>query len=193
MDLAAVAVSSPFASQPSLVALKRTPQPARRLNPNIRLVVIAVALLGTAGAVAQDKPPIVAAASDLKFILTATAARFEADTHRKVTLNFGSSGNFARQIHQGAPFELFMSANEGFVFLLAGAPRASSRSPSPCHCHTRHNGRSHPLSRSVRNVCVEPRLLAPVASGPGSLLRYQGTKNDGERNSTGDRPGNGAT
>lgn len=70
---------------------------------------------------AQDKPPIVAAASDLMFAVTEIAARFEADTGRKVALNFGSSGNFARQIQQGAPFELFMSADEGFVFRLADA------------------------------------------------------------------------
>jgi molybdate transport system substrate-binding protein len=87
-----------------------------------RLVMVIAVLLGlaTAGhAIAQDKPPIVAAASDLKFAITEIAARFEADTGRKVALNFGSSGNFARQIQQGAPFELFMSADEDFVFRLA--------------------------------------------------------------------------
>lgn len=78
--------------------------------------------LAVHGAVgAQDRPPVVAAASDLKFALTAIAARFEADTGRKVSLNFGSSGNFARQIRQGAAFELFMSADENFVFDLVDA------------------------------------------------------------------------
>lgn len=70
---------------------------------------------------ARDRPPVVAAASDLKFAMTEIAARFEIDTGRKVALNFGSSGNFARQIQQGAPFELFMSADEDFVFRLAEA------------------------------------------------------------------------
>jgi molybdate transport system substrate-binding protein len=78
--------------------------------------------LAAASAVAgQEKPPIVAAASDLKFAISEIAARFEADTGRRVALNFGSSGNFARQIQQGAPFELFMSADEDFVFRLADA------------------------------------------------------------------------
>ena len=62
-----------------------------------------------------------ASASGLQFAVTEIAARFAADTGRKVTLNFGSSGNFARQIQQGAPFELFMSADEAFVFRLADA------------------------------------------------------------------------
>jgi molybdate transport system substrate-binding protein len=79
-----------------------------------------VAVCGAAAA-QQQQPPIVAAASDLKFAVTEIAARFEAETGRKVHLNFGSSGNFARQVRQGAPFELFMSADEVYVFDLADA------------------------------------------------------------------------
>jgi molybdate transport system substrate-binding protein len=86
-----------------------------------RLIGVLVGLAAFGPLMAQDKPPIVAAASDLKFAITEIAARFEADTGRKVALNFGSSGNFARQIQQGAPFQLFMSADEDFVFRLADA------------------------------------------------------------------------
>jgi molybdate transport system substrate-binding protein len=35
-----------------------------------------------------------------------------------INLVFGSSGNFARQIMQGAPFELFLSANKKYVEVL---------------------------------------------------------------------------
>lgn len=87
----------------------------------LRCVLAVCVLLSLCVAQAQDKPPIIAAASDLQFALTEVTARFHADTGRKVTLNFGSSGNFARQIQQGAPFELFMSADEDFVFRLADA------------------------------------------------------------------------
>lgn len=77
---------------------------------------------GATSAQSQAQPaPIVAAASDLKFAITDIASRFEADTGLKVTLNFGSSGNFARQIQQGAPFDVFMSADEDFVYKLADA------------------------------------------------------------------------
>ncbi|MEG1969846.1 MAG: molybdate ABC transporter substrate-binding protein [Burkholderiaceae bacterium] len=67
----------------------------------------------------KERPPVVAAASDLKFALEAIAADFERETGRQLLLNFGSSGNFARQIRQGAPFELFLSADEQFVNDLA--------------------------------------------------------------------------
>lgn len=67
---------------------------------------------------AQDAP-VVAAASDLKFALEEIAERFTAATGKPVKLAFGSSGNFARQIRQGAPFEVFLSADEAFVAGLA--------------------------------------------------------------------------
>lgn len=67
---------------------------------------------------AADVPPI-AAAADLKFALMEVAERFRQDTGRRVKLSFGSSGNFTQQIEQGAPFELFLSADENFVFQLS--------------------------------------------------------------------------
>lgn len=67
----------------------------------------------------QPQPPNIAAASDLKFALEEIAASFERETGQKVQLTFGSSGNFLRQIQQGAPFQMFLSADEGFVRQLA--------------------------------------------------------------------------
>lgn len=70
---------------------------------------------------AQQEPaaPIIAAASDLKFALEDIAVRYRLEAGREVRLVFGSSGNFARQIEQGAPFGMFLSADEEFVFRLA--------------------------------------------------------------------------
>jgi molybdate transport system substrate-binding protein len=69
----------------------------------------------------------VAAASDLKFALEEVAARFERETGQRLRLVFGSSGNFKTQILQGAPFHLFMSADEHFVFELADAGKTIDR------------------------------------------------------------------
>lgn len=68
---------------------------------------------------ARAEAPNVAAAADLKFALGEIAATYEKETGRAVRLSFGSSGNFARQIPQGAPFELFLSADEGYILKLA--------------------------------------------------------------------------
>ncbi len=70
-------------------------------------------------AAAPGSLPAIAAASDLQFALTEIAAAFRRDTGQDVRLAFGSSGNFRRQIAAGAPFELFLSADERYVDALA--------------------------------------------------------------------------
>ncbi|SDN79521.1 molybdate ABC transporter substrate-binding protein [Vreelandella arcis] len=79
----------------------------------MRALLLACLLLASVPASAGA--PIVAAASSLQFALEEAAARFSQQTGHTLRLNFGSSGNFRRQIAQGAPFELFLSADEGFV------------------------------------------------------------------------------
>lgn len=76
--------------------------------------------IGTSAASIQPAPTV-AAASDLSFALSAIAARFTADTGDRVELVFGSSGTLTRQILDGAPFELFLSADEAFVTRLHAA------------------------------------------------------------------------
>jgi molybdate transport system substrate-binding protein len=84
------------------------------------LIPLACACAMLAGAPARAAPPPnVAAASDLKFALEEIATAFTRATGDKVALAFGSSGNFARQIRQGAPFAMFLSADEALVEALA--------------------------------------------------------------------------
>jgi molybdate transport system substrate-binding protein len=66
-----------------------------------------------------QEAPVIAAAADLQFALTEVADAFKAETGKEVRLTFGSSGNFFRQIRQAAPFQMYLSADEQFVFDLA--------------------------------------------------------------------------
>lgn len=68
---------------------------------------------------ADGKKSLVAAASDLKFALTEVVAHLEHQTAHRFLLNLGSSGTFAQQIRQGLPAELYLSADEDYVFQLA--------------------------------------------------------------------------
>lgn len=91
------------------------------------LTVYALLLHFAVSNAAQVDAPALAAASDLKFALEEIAAQFRASTGREVRPVFGSSGNFYRQIEQGAPFQIFMSADESFVYKLADAGKAEDR------------------------------------------------------------------
>lgn len=89
-----------------------------------RRAVLAGATFSALPAFAQGETPTIAAAASLNFVLPALAADFARRTGRQVTPVFGSSGNLARQIVQGAPHQLFLSADEAFVRTLIDAGKA---------------------------------------------------------------------
>lgn len=84
-----------------------------------------ISLVTQRPAAAQE--PVVAGASDLQFALEEVAQAFERETGEKVKLSFGSSGNFTRQIQQGAPIQMFLSADEQYIFELAKSGHARDR------------------------------------------------------------------
>lgn len=58
---------------------------------------------------------LVAGASDLRPAFEEIGTLFTAQTGSKVTFSFGSSGQLAQQITNGAPFDVFASADIGYV------------------------------------------------------------------------------
>lgn len=61
------------------------------------------------------EPPVVAAAASLRYALEQIAERFAQETGATVRLSFGSTGSLVHQIEAGAPFELFLAADEESV------------------------------------------------------------------------------
>lgn len=74
-------------------------------------VVVAVGLMGTAPERALAGDIAIAAASDLNFAFKELAAGFERASGIHVRLTLGSSGNFFSQIQNGAPYDLYFSAD----------------------------------------------------------------------------------
>jgi molybdate transport system substrate-binding protein len=89
----------------------------------VRLACVASLLAALAAGPAAADVARVAAASDLQFALEEIAAAFTQATGHEARLTFGSTGNLARQIRAGAPFELFFSADESYVGILEQAGR----------------------------------------------------------------------
>lgn len=86
----------------------------------VLLLVAAVCLARPTGSAAQ-KPPTIAAAANLNFALNEIADAFARARKTRVDLVFGASGTLTRQIRDGAPFELFLAADEEFPNQLTGA------------------------------------------------------------------------
>lgn len=75
----------------------------------------------------QAEPIRVAAAADLKFALDEIAATFkQANPTDEVDIIYGSSGKFFTQIQQGAPYDLYFSADIAFPRDLAKAGYAAT-------------------------------------------------------------------
>jgi molybdate transport system substrate-binding protein len=97
----------------------------------IALFAVALALAGCKKPAPVDKPAVrVAAASDLALAFKEVGAAFEKQTGQKVIFSFGSTGLLAKQIAEGAPFDLFAAANMSFVddVVKAGTCDAATKS-----------------------------------------------------------------
>jgi molybdate transport system substrate-binding protein len=77
----------------------------------IRILIVLCMLIITGVNVALAEEITIAAASDLNFAFREIATEYENTTGNHVRLTLGSSGNFFAQIQNGAPFDLYFSAD----------------------------------------------------------------------------------
>ncbi len=92
----------------------------RRDQGVMTFVWLAALLACGCGGGTSARPPLrVAAASDLQSALPVLAKQFTDQTGVELTLTFGASGQLSEQIRGGAPFDVFLAANQSFVSDLA--------------------------------------------------------------------------
>lgn len=70
----------------------------------------------------------IAAAADLQYVLTDLSTQYEKQTGAKLAITYGSSGSFFAQIQNGAPFDLFLSADLDYPRKLVDAGYADADS-----------------------------------------------------------------
>jgi molybdate transport system substrate-binding protein len=129
-----------------------------------RILVIGGVLLGFSGcssgannsAENATTSVVIAAASDLRFAFTDLGAQFEDATGIGVTFTFGSSGQLKEQIINGAPFDLFASANEQFALDVVDAGKGWPETVEPYAL-----GRIVVMTRSGKDI---PRSISGLAS-----------------------------
>ncbi len=147
--------------------------------------LLALLLLFTGLAVAQDI--IVAAATDMSAALPELAARYTKKTGQAVKVSFGSSGNLSNQIRNGAPFDVFFSADEDYPRQLIAEGLASKDTlyryaigrlvlwvPSHSLLELSKLGMHALLDPSVKKVSIANPATAPYGRAAEAALRHFG-------------------
>ena len=153
----------------------------------IKKSALLAGLLASALLPAQEKPLRVAAAADLQFVLPQIAAGFEKASGKKVELIFGSSGNFFAQIQNGAPFDVFLSADTTYPQRLIQSAAADANSyrvyaqgqlvlwlPQNSHLDPSKLGMKILLDPSLKKIALANPEHAPYGRAAVAALKSAG-------------------
>ena len=136
---------------------------------------------------AQQPQLNIAAAADLKFAMTDLAAAYEKQSGVKLNLTFGSSGNFFAQIQNGAPFDIFFSADSdyphklnlaGFVLPSSADAYAIGKlvlwSPANTNLNPEKSGWQSLLDPSVKKIAIANPDHAPYGRAAIEAIKNSG-------------------
>lgn len=146
------------------------PEMATTMSHPLRSVLLLTALLMSMAASRAAEVTVFAAAS-LSDALTSIAAMYEGISGDRIRFNFGASSTLARQIREGAPADVFFSADEAKMDDLArvGLIDPAVRLPllsntlviiAPSHAGESLVGPRDLLKKSVRRLAIaEPQTV----------------------------------
>ncbi len=129
----------------------------------------------------------VAAASDMSNALPEVVAAYSKKTGQTVKLSFGASGNLTNQIRNGAPFDVFFSADEGYPQQLIDEGLASGSTlyryavgrlvlwvPDDSPLDLSKLGIEALLDPSVKKIAIANPVTAPYGRAAAGALRHFG-------------------
>ena len=129
----------------------------------------------------------VAAAADLAAVLSLLTANYQKQTGREVKVSFGASGTLTSQIQNGAPFDIFLSADEAYPQQLVQAGLADSRSqyryargtlilwaPTTSNLDVENRGAQALLDPAVSKVAMANPHYAPYGRAAEAALKHLG-------------------
>lgn len=151
----------------------------------VSATVISLALFGTVALQAQTKVPVtihVAAASDLQPLMPLLAKGFEKETGIRVEVSYGSSASLMTQILNGAPMDVFFSADYSYPERLVAANLTDEPSPTlyargKVVLWERKDGPFEPLglealsNPGLQSVAITNPLLGPYGRAAVEALR----------------------
>jgi molybdate transport system substrate-binding protein len=161
---------------------------ARRL-PQLPLLAVLLQLLVNP-AWAQQKTPVeltVAAAADLSSALKEIGNNYEHRTGVRLKLSFGASGMLTQEIQNGAPFDVFLSADMDYPRQLIGAGAAEASSlgqyavgklvlwvPPDSPLDLQNQGINALLEASVKKIAIANPQHAPYGRAALAALKHAG-------------------
>ncbi len=129
----------------------------------------------------------VAAAADLSAALAEVAATYEKRTGVKVKLSFGASGALTQQIQNGAPFDVFFSADMDYPRQLIAGGQAEGATlyryalgrlvlwvPKDSPLDVEHTGMDVLLDPSVKKISIANPQHAPYGRAGTAALKHYG-------------------
>lgn len=154
-------------------------------------VLTACLLLGATSAWAQEKKNavelVVAGAADLSAALKEISASYEKKSGVKVKVSFGASGALAQQIQNGAPFDLFFSADMDYPRQLIAAGQADGATlyqyavgrlvlwvPADSPLDPERNGFKVLLDPYVKKIAIANPQHAPYGRAAVAALKHAG-------------------
>jgi molybdate transport system substrate-binding protein len=151
------------------------------------IVALLLVLLGLTSLTAYAGELTIAAAADLSLALQPIVSNFQRETGNTVRLSFGSSGDFFNQIQNGAPYDLFLSADLGYPQKLVKAGFADGDSlhayaigrlvlwvPRASRLDLEHQGMQALLDSSVQKIAIANPQHAPYGRAAVAALRHYG-------------------
>jgi molybdate transport system substrate-binding protein len=166
--------------------------PARLKRSRCRAIavalVIALASVACGRAEAPQRTVRVAAAADLRFALDELTGAFRrAHPDLAVSISYGSSGNFYSQLLNGAPFDVFLSADVAYPRQLAardlivpgseftyGTGQIVVWVPAASGIDVEHLGLCALAAQSVEHVAIANPAHAPYGRAAEAALRSAG-------------------
>jgi molybdate transport system substrate-binding protein len=148
--------------------------------------ILALLLLFT-GSLAAAQEITVAAAADMSSALPQLVEAYTKKTGQTVKLSFGASGNLTNQIRNGAPFDVFFSADEEYPQQLIAEGLASKSTlyryavgrlvlwvPSDSPLDLSKLGIKALLDPSVKKISIANPATAPYGRAAAATLRHFG-------------------
>jgi molybdate transport system substrate-binding protein len=149
--------------------------------------LVVILALAASGCGRPEKPDfLIAAAADLRFAMDEIAAQFQkAHPEVAVKTSYGSSGQFTQQIENGAPFDVFCSADAGYPRKLVAEDLALPGSEFvyalgsivvwvPASSPIQLTGAQTLRDPSVRHIAIANPEFAPYGRAAEAALRSLG-------------------